>query len=67
MKGKVLMQMLDCVTLAFADIGVSMDLKPNAIREKDGTNKMTSGWLRALKPAWLSATVYVGLPPDILR
>jgi len=66
MNDKVLMQVLDCVTSVFADIGVCMDLKPNAIREKDETNKMTSGWLRALKPAWLPATVYVGLPPDIL-
>jgi hypothetical protein len=30
-----------------------MNLKPNAIREKNATNEMAPRWVRALKPLWI--------------
>jgi glycosyltransferase involved in cell wall biosynthesis len=53
MKNKVPMAVCDSFTSIFADTGENMNLKPNAIREKAGTEKMIPGWVRALKPAWI--------------
>jgi len=52
-KNKVPMAVCDSFTSVFADTGENMNLKPNAIREKAGTDKMIPGWVRALKPAWI--------------
>jgi hypothetical protein len=30
-----------------------MNLKPNAVRERDETAKKVPGWLRLLKPVWI--------------
>jgi glycosyltransferase involved in cell wall biosynthesis len=54
MKNKVPMAVLDSFTSAFADTGENMNLKPNAIREKQETAAMTPGWVRMLKPVWIA-------------
>ncbi|MFZ1074333.1 MAG: glycosyltransferase [Verrucomicrobiia bacterium] len=53
MKNRVPMKVLDHFTSVFADTGENMNLKPNAIREKAGTDAMTPRWVRMLKPAWV--------------
>ena len=53
MKNKVPMVVFDHYTSAFAVTGDNMNLKPNAIREKNETNAMTPGWVRMLKPVWI--------------
>jgi glycosyltransferase involved in cell wall biosynthesis len=53
MKHRVPMAVCDVFTSAFADTGVNMNLKPNAIREKAATEAMTPRWVRALKPVWI--------------
>ena len=53
MKNRVPMAVCDAFTSAFADTGVNMNLKPNAVREKEETDAMTPGWVRALKPIWI--------------
>jgi glycosyltransferase involved in cell wall biosynthesis len=53
MKNKVPMAVCDSFTSAFADTGENMNLKPNALREKAGTDAMTPGWVRMLKPVWI--------------
>jgi hypothetical protein len=41
-------------TSAFTDTGENMNLKPNAIREKNETTALAPGWVRALKPVWIA-------------
>jgi glycosyltransferase involved in cell wall biosynthesis len=53
MKGKVPMAVCDFFTSVFADTGENMNLKPNAIREKNETAAMIPGWVRTLKPIWI--------------
>jgi len=40
-------------TSVFADTGDNMNLKPNAIREKNETAAMMSRWIRLGKPLWV--------------
>lgn len=53
MKNRVPMAVCDAFTSAFADTGENMNLKPNALREKAETNRMTPAWVRSLKPIWI--------------
>jgi glycosyltransferase involved in cell wall biosynthesis len=53
MKNQVPMAVCDSFTSAFADTGENMNLKPNALREKAGTDKMMPAWLRPFKPFWI--------------
>ena len=53
MKAKVPMAVCDSFTSVFSDTGENMNLKPNAIREKAGTEKMVPPLVRALKPFWI--------------
>ena len=53
MKNKVPMAVCDHFTSVFADTGENMNLKPNAIREKNETAAMTPSWVRTLKPVWI--------------
>jgi glycosyltransferase involved in cell wall biosynthesis len=53
MRQKVPMAVCDTFTSVFADTGDNMNLKPNAIREKNETDKMIPAWLRLLKPLWI--------------
>jgi hypothetical protein len=54
MKNKVPMKVLDSFTSVFADTGENMNLKPNAICEKNETKAMIPFWIRALKPVWIA-------------
>jgi glycosyltransferase involved in cell wall biosynthesis len=53
LKNQVPMAVCDIFTSAFADTGDNMNLKPNALREKAETDKMTPLWIRLLKPLWI--------------
>jgi glycosyltransferase involved in cell wall biosynthesis len=53
MQNRVPMAVCDTFTSVFTDSGENMNLKPNAIREKNETAAMTPGWVRALKPVWI--------------
>jgi glycosyltransferase involved in cell wall biosynthesis len=53
-KNKVPMKVLDHFTSVFADTGENMNLKPNAIREKNETAAMAPRWVRLLKPVWIA-------------
>ena len=53
MRQNVPMAVCDTFTSTFADTGENMNLKPNAIREKNETAKMIPSWLRLLKPLWV--------------
>lgn len=53
LKNRVPMAACNVFTSAFADTGENMNFKPNAIREKKETLKMTPLWLRPLKPWWI--------------
>jgi glycosyltransferase involved in cell wall biosynthesis len=53
MKNEVPMKVLDHFTSIFADTGENMNLKPNAIREKNETAAMAPSWVRMLKPVWI--------------
>src|SRR3984885_179291 len=53
MQQKVPMAVCDTFTSVFADTGDNMNLKPNAIREKNEPARMVPGWLRLLKPLWI--------------
>ena len=53
MKNNVPMAVSNEFTSTFADTGENMNLKPNAIREKNETAKMVPLWLRLLKPLWI--------------
>ena len=53
LKHRVPMAECPVFTSVFADTGENMNLKPNAIREKEETEKMIPRWLRPLKPLWV--------------
>ncbi len=53
MKNNVPMAVSNDFTSTFADTGENMNLRPNAIREKNETAKMVPLWLRLLKPLWI--------------
>ena len=53
MKQHVPMAVCPIFTSVFADTGENMNMKPNAIREKQETEKMTPGWLRPFKLLWI--------------
>ena len=53
MKNKVPMAVCPAFTSVFADTGDNMNMKPNAIREKAETEKMSPRWLKPLKPVWV--------------
>ncbi len=54
MKDKVPMAVCDSFTSVFADTGENMNLKPNAIREKNETMAMIPRWVGVLKPVWIA-------------
>lgn len=54
LKDKVPMAVCECFTSVFADSGENMNLKPNAIREKEETRVMAPLWIRLLKPVWIA-------------
>ena len=53
MRQKVPMAVCDTFTSVFADTGENMNLRPNALREKNETTKMIPVGLRLLKPFWI--------------
>jgi len=53
MKNRVPMAVCNTFTSVFADTGENMNLKPNAIREKEEMTAMAPAWVRALKPVWI--------------
>ena len=53
MKNQVPMAVCDTFTSVFADTGENMNLKPNAIREKDETAKMIPAWLKLTRWLWV--------------
>jgi glycosyltransferase involved in cell wall biosynthesis len=53
MKAKVPITSRDFFTSVFADTGENMNLKPNAIREKNETYKLIPTWVSAFKPLWI--------------
>lgn len=53
MRNKVPMAVCDSWTSVFADTGENMNLKPNAIREKNETIAMIPAPVKALKPFWI--------------
>ncbi|HSY17971.1 MAG TPA: glycosyltransferase [Candidatus Acidoferrales bacterium] len=53
MKNQVPMAVCDTFTSVFADTGDNMNLKPNAIREKEETTKMIPAGLKATRPLWI--------------
>ena len=52
-KKNVRMAVCECFTSVFADTGENMNLKPNAILEKEQTAKMVPFQVRMLKPLWI--------------
>ena len=53
LKARVPMAVCPAFTSTFADTGDNMNMKPNAIREKNETAKMIPFWLRPLKLLWI--------------
>jgi len=53
MQNNVRMAICDYIVATFTDTGENMNLKPNAIREKEETLAMAPGWIRRLKPLWI--------------
>jgi glycosyltransferase involved in cell wall biosynthesis len=53
MKNQVPMKVCDAFTSVFADTGENMNLKPNAIREKNETAAMIPAIVKWLKPLWI--------------
>ena len=53
MKNRVPMGVCPAFTSVFADTGENMNMKPNAIREKAETEKMTPTWLKPFKYLWI--------------
>jgi glycosyltransferase involved in cell wall biosynthesis len=53
MKNQVPMAVCETFTSVFADTGENMNLKPNALREKEETTRMIPAWLQRLKPLWI--------------
>ncbi|HEU6447628.1 MAG TPA: glycosyltransferase family 2 protein [Verrucomicrobiae bacterium] len=52
-KNRVPMAVCNTFTSVFADTGENMNLKPNAIREKQETRAMVPKWVRRLRPLWV--------------
>ncbi|HXC36252.1 MAG TPA: glycosyltransferase [Candidatus Acidoferrales bacterium] len=50
MQHKVRMAICDSIVATFTDTGENMNLKPNAIREKEEMLAMVPGWIRLMKP-----------------
>jgi glycosyltransferase involved in cell wall biosynthesis len=55
MKHHVSMAVCPAFTSVFADTGDNMNMKPNAIREKAETEKMTPAWLKPFKYLWIAS------------
>jgi len=53
LENHVPMTVCDSFTSAFADTGENMNLKPNAIREKNEILATIPLWLRLFKPVWI--------------
>ena len=53
LKARVPMAVCPVFTSVFADTGDNMNMKPNAIREKNETARMIPFWLRPLKLLWI--------------
>ena len=53
LRQKVPMAACDTFTSVFADTGENMNLKPNALREKEQTAQLVPFWQRILKPLWI--------------
>ena len=53
MKNRVPMAAVNLFTSSFSDTGENMNLKPNAIREKQETAALIPAWSRWLKPVWI--------------
>lgn len=53
MKNKVPMAVSNEFTSVFADTGDNMNLKPNALREKQETAQMVPAWVRLFRPLWV--------------
>ncbi len=53
LNNRVPMAACNVFTSTFADTGENMNFKPNAIREKQETNRMIPGWLQPLKWLWI--------------
>jgi glycosyltransferase involved in cell wall biosynthesis len=54
MKNAVPMAVCDSFTSVFTDTGENMNLKPNAVRERNETAALTPPWIRWLKPVWIA-------------
>ena len=54
LKNRVPMAACHFFTSTFADTGDNMNMKPNAIREKQETARMSPRWVRPLKPVWMA-------------
>jgi glycosyltransferase involved in cell wall biosynthesis len=55
MKHNVPMAACHFLTSTFTDTGENMNLRPNAVREKRATDRMTPAWLVPLKPFWIAS------------
>jgi len=53
LKNKVPMAACNVFTSTFADTGENMNFKPNALRERQATDRMAPAWLRPFKPCWI--------------
>ena len=53
MKKQVPMAVCNTLVAVFTDTGENMNLKPNAIREKEETLAMAPRWVRVLRPLWI--------------
>ena len=53
MQNHVPMAVCDSIVATFTDTGENMNLKPNAVREKEETLAMAPAWIRQLKPVWI--------------
>jgi glycosyltransferase involved in cell wall biosynthesis len=53
MKNKVPMAVCNSFAAAFTDTGENMNLRPNAIRERQETRAMVPRWIRMLRPLWI--------------
>jgi hypothetical protein len=53
MKNKVPMAVCHTIAATFTDTGENMNLRPNAIREKEETLATAPGWVRTLRPFWI--------------
>jgi glycosyltransferase involved in cell wall biosynthesis len=54
LKNNVPMAVCDRFTSVFVDNGENMNLKPNAVRERQETLAMMPPWIRWLKPVWIA-------------